>query len=180
MTTAAIMISRSCAMPIAVMMESSENTMSMTTIWTITQKNALALGAAVILFVTRFHLGVDFMGGLRDQEQSAADQDDVAPREGHALHGEDRLCQADQPHQQAEQENAEQKRERQPDLPRALGLRLRDARDDDRQKDHIVDAENDFQRRQGQQCCPGFGAGQQRDHALSDLRSRIAASLATI
>ena len=41
-TTAAIMISRSCAMPIAVMMESSENTMSMTMICMITQKNALA------------------------------------------------------------------------------------------------------------------------------------------
>ena len=33
-------------MPIAVMIESSENTMSMTMIWMITQKNALALGSA--------------------------------------------------------------------------------------------------------------------------------------
>ena len=41
MITAAIMISRSCAMPIAVMMESSENTISITMIWMITQKNAL-------------------------------------------------------------------------------------------------------------------------------------------
>ena len=41
-TTAATMISRSCAMPIAVMMESSENTMSMTMICMITQKNTLA------------------------------------------------------------------------------------------------------------------------------------------
>ena len=46
--TAAIMISRSCAMPIAVMIESSENTRSMTMIWTITQKNALALGFGVV------------------------------------------------------------------------------------------------------------------------------------
>ena len=45
-TTAATMISISCAMPIAVMIESSENTMSMTMIWTITQKNALALRLA--------------------------------------------------------------------------------------------------------------------------------------
>ena len=36
MTTAAIMISRSCAIPIAVMMESSENTMSMMMIWMMT------------------------------------------------------------------------------------------------------------------------------------------------
>src|ERR1700710_3261543 len=45
-TTAATMISRSCAMPIAVMIESSENTMSMTMIWTITQKNALGADAS--------------------------------------------------------------------------------------------------------------------------------------
>src|ERR1700733_11447367 len=48
MTTAAIMISRSCAMPIAVMIESSENTISTTMIWTMTQKNALAFGAALL------------------------------------------------------------------------------------------------------------------------------------
>ena len=41
-TTAATMISISSAMPIAVMIESSENTRSMTMICMITQKNALA------------------------------------------------------------------------------------------------------------------------------------------
>ena len=123
MTTAAIMISRSCAMPIAVMMESSENTMSMTMIWMITQKNALRLRGAVIGFVARFHLGVDFVGRLGDQEQPAADQDDVAPRKADAPHGEDGLRQADQPYQEAEQEDAEHQRQRQPDLPRALRLR---------------------------------------------------------
>src|SRR6185312_16671425 len=42
-TTAATMISISCAMPIAVMIESSENTISMTMICMIAQKNTLAL-----------------------------------------------------------------------------------------------------------------------------------------
>ena len=79
MTTAAIMIARSCAMPIAVMMESSENTISMTMIWRITQKNALAPGRVAAALVARFHLGVDFVGRLCDQEQPAAHQDDVAP-----------------------------------------------------------------------------------------------------
>ena len=41
-TTAAIMIVKSCAMPMAVMMESSENTMSMTMICAITQRKAPA------------------------------------------------------------------------------------------------------------------------------------------
>ena len=67
-------------MPIAVMMESSENTMSMMMIWTITQKNALAPSARPRLLVARFDLGVNFVGRLGDQEQPAADQDDVAPR----------------------------------------------------------------------------------------------------
>ncbi len=79
MITAAIMMARSCAMPIAVMIESSENTMSMTMIWTITQKNARRAGAASFVFVARFHLVVDFVGRLSDQKQPAADQDDVAP-----------------------------------------------------------------------------------------------------
>ena len=63
-TTAAIMISRSCAMPIAVMIESSENTMSMTMICTITQKNALALPEPSELEVARLDLGVDFVHPL--------------------------------------------------------------------------------------------------------------------
>ena len=55
-------------MPIAVMMESSENTMSMTMIWMITQKNAPVPGADIVRFVTRFHLGVNFVGRLCDQK----------------------------------------------------------------------------------------------------------------
>ena len=62
----------------------------------------------------------------------------------------------------------------------ALRLPLRDTRHDDRQKNNIVDPENDFQRGQGQQCGPGFRANQQFDHAPNDLASRIAASLPTI
>ena len=41
-------------------------------------------------------------------------------------------------------------------------------RDDDRQKNDVVDAEHDFQRGQGQQRRPCFRAGQQSDHVLSD------------
>ena len=85
-TTAATMISRSCAMPIAVMIESSENTMSMTMICMITQKNALAFGCVVGLAVARLDLGMNFVGRLRDQEQPAADQDDVAPGQREVLH----------------------------------------------------------------------------------------------
>ena len=33
----------------------------------------------IVLFVARFHLGMNFVGRLADQKQPAADQDDVAP-----------------------------------------------------------------------------------------------------
>ena len=152
-------------MPIAVMMESRENTMSMTMIWTMTQKNALARRRAIVLSVAGFHLAVNFVGRLGDQEQSAADQDDVAPGKADALYREDVLRQPDQPHQQAEQQNSKHQRQRQADLPRALRLPFGYPRDDDRQEDDVVDTENDFQRRQRQQGGPGFGAGPQFDHA---------------
>ena len=79
--------------------------------------------------------------------------------------GEDVLRQPDQPHQQAEQHNSKHQRQREANLPRALRLPLGYARDDDRQENDVVDAENDFQRRQRQQGGPGFGAGPQFDHA---------------
>ena len=78
-TTAATMICRSCAMPIAVMIESSENTRSMMMIWTITQANAPALALASCSASSRLDFGMDFVRRFRDQEQAAADQDDVTP-----------------------------------------------------------------------------------------------------
>ena len=94
-------------------------------------------------------------------------------------HGEHGLRQADQPYQQAKQQDTEHQRQRQPDLSRALRLPLGDARHDDRQKNNIVDPEHDFERREGQQSRPRFRACQQLDHVLNDLTRRITASLAT-
>jgi len=100
-TTAVIMMTRSCAMPIAVMMESSENTISMTMICAITQRTRWRPPLLSLPASPPFHLAVNFVGCFRDQEQPAADQDDVAPRQWQAANGDDSLGQADQPHQQA-------------------------------------------------------------------------------
>ena len=78
-TTAAIMISMSCAMPIAVTIESSENTRSTTTICATTSENAARPRRAGLVVLVRLDLGVDLVGRLGDQEQAAGDQDDVAP-----------------------------------------------------------------------------------------------------
>ena len=59
-------------MPIAVMMESSENTMSMTMIWTITKRKALAPPVLLSSVLVAFDLAMNFMCRLGDQEQPAA------------------------------------------------------------------------------------------------------------
>ena len=77
-TTAATMIAMSSAMPTAVMTESSEKTMSSTMIWTITaRKRRRDARRAVPLLA--FEPLVNLERGLAEQEQAAADQDQIAP-----------------------------------------------------------------------------------------------------
>ena len=116
--------------------------MSMMMIWTITQKKAPAFrhqisGSASCAST----FGVNFVGRLRDQEQAAADQDDVAPGQRHGLHRQHRLGQTDQPHQQAEQQDTEDQCQQQagsgaPASACAAGIRetITDSEDD------VVDA----------------------------------------
>ena len=87
--------------------------------------------------------------------------------------------QPDQPHQEGQQQDAEDKRQRKADPAGATCLRLGNPRHDDGQEDDVVDAENDFERRERQQRRPGFSTGEKMHHALSDRRKRMALSLAT-
>ena len=96
------------------------------------------------------------------------------------MHCEDGAGQSDQPDEKAEQQDTKHQRQRQPDLARAVGLLRRNAGHDNRKEDHVVDAENDLERRQGQQSSPGFRARQERHHALSDLTSAPIPKLASI
>ena len=67
-------------MPIAVMMESSENTRSITTSCATTSANdCVACAGGPSPSSLGFDFAVNFARGLGDQEQAAADQDDVAP-----------------------------------------------------------------------------------------------------
>ena len=140
--------------------------------------------ALLLVRLSRLDFAVDFVGGLADQEQSAADQNDVAPGEFQVFHRQHRLRQPDQPDQEAKQKDAEHQGQQQPDLPRAFCLRLRNPRHDDRQEDDVVDAEHDLQRRQCQQRRPSFRTGEEFDHAfahtLDVLISRIAELLPTM
>ena len=81
MTTATIMMMTSSTMPTAVSTESSEKTMSSRTICTSTpRKEAVPAGRGLVRLLA-FERLVDLARGLPQQEEAAADEDHVAPRE---------------------------------------------------------------------------------------------------
>ena len=79
-TTAAIITGTLSTMPTAVMIESSENTMSMMMICRITAPN-VARTALDDLALVAFEQLVDLVRALPQQEQPADDQDEVAARD---------------------------------------------------------------------------------------------------
>ena len=81
--TIAITMTTTCwAMPTAVITESSENTMSSTRICTSTTPNVRPCRPLTVLLVVRhLELVVDLVRRLGDEEQPAAEQDQVASRE---------------------------------------------------------------------------------------------------
>ena len=105
MTTAAIMIPICWTMPMAVITESSENTMSSSRIWTITAPNDgrdARRGPALLAF----ELVVDLVGRLGDQEQPAREQDEIAAGDLLAEHGEQRTGQPHDPGDRQQHEDA--------------------------------------------------------------------------
>ena len=124
-------------------MESMEKTRSTATSCTTTQKKACVLmrPAAALM---RLDLAMDFVGGLEDQEQAAADQDDVAPGDAGAEDREQRSAQRHQRCQREQQPDAENQGERQADLAGALRLFWVAARHQYGNENQIVDAEHDL------------------------------------
>ena len=69
-------------MPIAVITESMENTRSNSMIWPITRADGSEhLGLRLAVLARRLDLRVDLVGGLRDQEEPAGEEDQVAARD---------------------------------------------------------------------------------------------------
>ena len=83
MMTAAIMTQSSSTMPTAVMTESSEKTMSSSMIWMMTLANDAATFRRAVPLLP-FELVVDLVGALAEQEEAAADQDQIAAGESPA------------------------------------------------------------------------------------------------
>ena len=97
--------------------------------------------------------------GLPDQEQAAADQDQVAHREPVVADREHRLREPDDPRDRQQQEDPHPHREPEADRPGAVPLLRRQALHEHRDEDDVVDAQDDLEDRQGQQGDPRLGVG---------------------
>src|SRR5262249_44879652 len=117
------------------------------------------------LYLT-FDLGMQLMGRLGKEEQTAEDENEVAPRKRIIPQGEDRRGKAEQRGERKQERDPEDKRERQADAAGGFAAPGIKARDQDRDEYDIVDAEHDFERGQAQQRRPGVKAGQEVPHRL--------------
>ena len=104
-------------------------------------------------------LVVDFLGALPHQEQPPGEQDQVAPGIRMAEQREQGLGEVHDPGDGQEQQNPRPHRDRQPEGAGALLLRLGQPARENRNEDDVVDAEDDLERREGEEGDPGFGGG---------------------
>ena len=110
-----------------------------------------------------FDAFVNLRRAFVDQEQTAADQDQIAPRERLACDGEQRFAQVHDPGKHGQQGQTRPHGQNQTD-PACDGLPFaRQAFGEDGEEDKVVDPQDDFHDRQGQQADPDLGVGE-RNH----------------
>ena len=144
-------------MPTAVITESSEKTMSSSMICTITAPNDGAT-LAVTLALLAFELLVDLARALGEQEQAAADQDQVAARDARAPStvnsgSVSRTIQASENSSRMRMTIAASS----PTVRARSCCSARQLARQDRDEDHVVDAEHDLEDRERDQRDDGIG-----------------------
>ena len=97
---------------------------------------------------------MDLLGRLPHQEQTAGNQNEIAPRETLAEHGENRGCQLDDDGDRAEQCQPEYQSQTDADLPRTLAMLHGQLVGQDGNEDEVVDSQHDLQRHQGEEGRP--------------------------
>ncbi len=107
---------------------------------------------------------MDLERGLSDQEQPAADQDQVAPGHAAAKYGEQRRGEPDDPGDRQEKENPHEHRGQQARATRPCLLVAREFPRQDGDENHVVDAEDDLEERQRDEGEQTFG-GQEGIHS---------------
>ncbi len=145
--------------------------MSSSTIWNehAAEGRATAAGPAVggFLALERF---VDLGRGLVQQEDAAADEDHVAPREVAPERVNNGCGEADDPGDRQQQQDPHPHRQAEADQPSLIAPFRGQSLDEDRDEDDVVDAEDDLEQGQREKGDPGIRAGQQGDevHASED------------
>ena len=114
---------------------------------------------------------MDLEGALGQQEQAAKAQDQVTARHAPTADKEPRLHQAREPDDREQQRHARDHREREAGDACGLAPLRRQAPDEDRDEDQVVDAENDLERRQRQESDPGLRVREKFDHGMSSMTS---------
>src|SRR5262249_41691500 len=107
---------------------------------------------------------MQLMGRLGDEEQTAEDEDEIAPGKGFAPQSEDRGGEPEQRGEPKQQRDPEDERQRQAEAARGFATPCLKARDQDRDEYDIIDAEHDFERRKAHQRRPGIEAGHKLPH----------------
>src|SRR5690606_30209309 len=91
---------------------------------------------------------------LGEQEDTAANQDQVSAREGELTDAEQRLGERNNPRDREKQSDPHHQRERQADHARLVALMRWQLVREDRNKDEVVDAENDLKDDKGPKTDP--------------------------
>ena len=104
---------------------------------------------------------MDLLHAFPEQEQAAGDQDHVPAGDRFAKDREQRRGQPDDPGQHQQQPDAHEHRHEQSDAARAVAFGRRQFVDQDRDEDHVVDAEHQFQRGERRERDPGLRVGEQ-------------------
>src|SRR5215831_8266333 len=107
---------------------------------------------------------MQLMGRLGDEEQTAEDEDEIAPGKRFAPQGEDCGGEPEQRGEREQQRDPEDERQRQAEAARGFATPPLKARDQDRDEYDIIDAEHDFERRKARQRRPGIKAGHKLPH----------------
>jgi len=105
-----------------------------------------------------FEALVNFVGAFCEQEQAAAEQDEVAARDGVAESGEQLVGEAHDPSDREQERDAAKHGQPEAEYASRFLLLGGHPAHNDRQKNDIVDAEDDFKRRQRQERDPRLRA----------------------
>jgi hypothetical protein len=115
------------------------------------------------VFLVGLHLRVDLARRLEEQEEAAAQEDQVAPRELERPEGRDRLREPDDPREQREEHEAGEERKREAHLARGGAAFLGQAVREDRDEEQVVDPEHDLEADERDEAHPDLGIRDPRE-----------------